>query len=197
MKSDKDFTCSMFQENLRAFVDNELPVNVKSVFLEHASKCPSCNLDMQTMVALKRGLANLPRFAVSHEFDFKMRSSIQREYENFRNPLYQVKLFFRENLGKVLAVPAFALIMVAGIVLFNTTTIQRIPQMLPYEVTSQLDSQESIELVPHDEEPFVEEVYYVMETVKPTDIERGLFLHESDGAVNAAHVNNDFTLISF
>ena len=152
---------------------------------------------MQDMVALKRGLTNLPCFPVSHEFDFRMKSSIQREYENFRNPLYPVKLFFGENLGKVLAVPAFALIIIAGVVFYNSTNIQQMPQVLPYEVTSQLDTQEGIELVPHDEEPFVEEVNYVLETVKPTDIERGLFLYESDGAINAAQVNNDLTLISY
>ena len=81
-------TCSTFKDNMRAFIDDELPVNIQSVFLKHSSECTSCNRDLRMMQNVKKALSNLERVSVSPEFDFRMKSSIRREYELLRNPFY-------------------------------------------------------------------------------------------------------------
>ena len=51
--------------------------------------------------------------------------------------------------------------------------------------------------VPENENSSVEEVNYVLEIIKPTDMERRVFLHEPDGTVQSIPINNDLTLVSF
>jgi len=195
--NENNFTCSMFRKNLRAFIDNELPVNIKSVFLEHASKCSSCNLDLNELQNLKKKLAYLKRFTLSPEFDFRMKSYIRREHEKLRNPLYSFKIFVYENFSKFIAVPACAALIIFGIVFYNNSNERQTVPVLNDIVSSAIDSQNGVELIPQNESSFVEEVNYVLETVKPSDVERGIFLNEPEGTVRSSINPNDLTLISF
>ena len=196
MKSDNEFNCTMFRDNLRAFIDDELAVNKKTIFIDHASNCQACNIELHEMQYVKRCLADLERVTASSEFDFRLKSGIRREYENLRNPLYSFKLFINENLAKFFAVPAFAVIVIVGMILYNNGNGLEKATLLPQEVTSRLDLWEGVDLIPLNEDSVVEEVKYVLETVKPGDVERGIFLPESEGVVRSAS-KNELTLISY
>lgn len=196
MKSDNEFNCTMFRDNLRAFIDDELAVNKETIFIGHASNCQACNIELHKMQYVKRCLANLERVTASSEFDFRLKSGIRREYENLRNPLYSFKLFINENLVKLFAVPAFAVIVLVGMILYNNGNGLEKATLLPQEVTSQLDLREGVDLVPLNEDSVVEEVKYVLETVKQGDVERGIFLPESEGTVHSAS-KDELTLISY
>ena len=195
--NENHFTCSMFRKNLRAFIDNELPVNIKTVFLEHASVCSSCNHYLLEMQSLKKELANLKHFSVSHEFDFRMRSCIRSEYEKLRNPLYSLKIFVYENFSKFIAVPACVALIIFGIVLYNDSNERQTAAVLNDIVSSAIDSHNGVELIPQNESSFVEEVNYVLETVKPSEVESGIFLNEPEGTVPTSPNPNELTLISF
>ena len=195
--NENTFACSMFRKNLRAFIDNELPVNIKSVFLEHASKCSSCNLVLNEQQNLKKELAHLKRFSVSPEFDFRMRSSIRREHEKLRYPLYSFKIFVYKKFSKFIAVPACALLIIFGMVLYNNSNERQTVPVLTDVLRSHIDSQNGVELIPQNESSFVEEVHYVLETVKPSDVEKGIFLDEPEGTVHTSINPNDLTLVSF
>jgi len=197
LKTANECTCSMFYENIRAFIDDELPINQKSVFLDHASKCTKCNRELLYMQYVKRELAALRRVTISPEFDFKMKSLIRREHENLRNPLYSLKLFMNENLGKFIAAPAFAILILVGIIFYNNSNSRETTPILPGVVTAQINAENGVELIPENENSSVEEVNYVLEIIKPTDMERRIFLHEPDGTVQSIPINNDLTLVSF
>ena len=186
----------MFQDNIRAFIDSELPVNKKSIFLEHASICRKCGHDLSIMQSIKQELSNIKPLTVSSEFDFRMRSSIRREYENQRNPFYSFTIFFRENANMFFVAPVFAIILVMSIILFNSNKGEITPS-LPAEVELQIDNRESVDLVSDQVNSRVEEVHYVLDTVKHTDVEKGIFTINVDGKVQPLPVNNNVTLISF
>lgn len=187
----------MFKENIRAFIDNELPVNQKSIFLDHDSRCYECNLELLGMQRVKKELTSLRRVTVSPGFDFIIKSLIQREHENLRNPLYSLKLFMSENLGKFIVVPAFAILIMMGMVFYNNSNNSQMTPVLPAVVTSLINAEKGVELIPENENSSVEEVNYVLETVKPTDMELRIFLHEPDGTVKSIPINNDLTLVNF
>jgi len=187
----------MFYENIRAFIDDELPINQKSVFLDHASKCTKCNLELLHMQYVKRELAALRHVTISPEFDFKMKSLIQREHENLRSPLYSLKLLMNENLGKFIAAPAFAILILVGMIFYYNSNSRETTPILPGVVTAQINAENGVELIPKNENSSVEEVNYVLEIIKPTDMERRVFLHEPDGTVQSIPINNDLTHVSF
>ena len=187
----------MFKKNIRAFIDDELPVNEQSVFLNHASECSSCDLELREMQKVKKILANLERVSVSPEFDFRMKSSLRHEYEYLRNPFYVAKIFFTENMFKLLMTPAVGMLIILCFVLYSNYNNSQMTPELPVEVISQIDSQNGIELVGDEGNSYVGEVNYVLETVKPLDIEQEIFLHEPDNTVHTVSMNNNLTFISF
>ena len=189
--------CSTFKENIRAFIDDELPVNIRSAFLKHSSECTSCNHELQMMQHVKKTLLNLKRVSVSPEFDFRMKSSIRREYELIRNPFYVFKVIIFENMYKFMMVPAVAVVVVASIIIYTNHAKLQMTPMLPVEVISQIDARDSFELGFEDENTDVDEVRYILETVKPLDGERGIFLNEPDYTIHTDSVNDNLTLVGF
>ena len=190
-------TCSIFKENIRAFIDDELPVNIQSAFLKHSSECASCNHELCMMQEVKKALANLEHVSVSPEFDFRMKSSIRREYELLRNPFYVFKIIIFENIKKFITVPAVAVLVIAGIFFYTNYGKNQMMPVLPVEVISQIDDRDSVELGFEDENADVDEVRYVLETVKPLDDERGIFLNEPDYTIHTDSVNENLTLVGF
>ena len=190
-------TCSMFKDNMRAFIDDELPVNIQSVFLKHSSECTSCNHELRMMQNVKKALSNLEHVSVSPEFDFRMKSSIRREYELLRNPFYVFKIIIFENIKKFITVPAVAVLVIAGIFFYTNYGKNQMMPVLPVEVISQIDDRDSVELGFEDENADVDEVRYVLETVKPLDDERGIFLNEPDYTIHTDSVNENLTLVGF
>ena len=149
------------------------------------------------MKSIKQELENTKHLTVSSEFDFRMRSSIRREQENLRNPFYSFKLFFSENANMFFVAPIFAIILVMSIIFYNNSDKGEITTTLPAEVKSQIDNRESVDLVSDQVNSRVEEVHYVLDTVKHTDAEKGIFTINVDGTVQTLPVNNNITLISF
>jgi len=188
--------CKTFHENLRAFIDNELPVNLYSAFIRHDSDCSACHRDLVSLQKIKNSLAGLRRLSLSPEFDFRMKSSIRREYELLRNPFYIFRLFFFDNLTKFIMVPAFALVLIIGAVLYLSYHDR---SGLPPGVVSYLESRESVVLGPDDERIDVDEVRYVLKSVKPFEFVRDE--RDSDSvrqdSDSSQPVDNSLTLISF
>ena len=56
---------------------------------------------------------------------------------------------------------------------------------------------DSVELGFEDKNADVDEVRYVLETVKPLDGERGIFLNEPDYTIHTDSVNDNLTLVGF
>ncbi len=190
-------TCSMFKDNLRAFIDEELPVNMQSVFLKHSYECTSCERDLRMMQNIKKDLSNLKRVSVSPEFDFRMKSSIRREYEFLRNPLYVFKIIILENINKFITVPAIAALLIAGTFYYTNHGNNKMMPVLPVEVISQIDNRESVTLDFEDKNDDVDEVRYVLETVKHLDGERGIFQNEPDYTIHTDSVNDNLTTVGF
>jgi len=171
-------TCSAFKENIRAYVDEELPVNIRSAFLEHASQCEICALELKEMQNVRKMIARLRRIMVSPEYDFRLKLSIRREYENLRNPFYVFKLFISENLFKLLALPAIGVAVALSVMSYNYIDRNEINHISSYEISTQINAQNGVELVSGNEDSSIGEEKYILETVKPLDVERGVFLND-------------------
>ena len=191
------FNCTMFKKNIRAFIDDELPVNEQSVFLNHASECHSCDIELLMMQKVKKILSNLERVSISPEFDFRMKSSLRREYERLRNPLHVAKIFITENMFKLIAAPAVGMLIILCVILYSNYNKSQIITELPVEVTSYIDAQKGIELIGDEDNSYVDEVNYILETVRPLDVEQEIFLNEPDNTVHTVSMNNNLTFISF
>jgi anti-sigma factor RsiW len=195
LKTDNAFNCSEFEEHLRAFIDDELPVNIQSAFIEHASACTKCARDLRGMKHTKQMLSNLPRVTVSPEFDFKMKLRIRREYQSARNPWYSARLVFRNNLSKFILIPAAAMVLVLTLAVYHSFTTNDAAPGNPAQVL--LDTGRGVELVMDENAPANEEVNYIMEKVTPSDIEQGIMTPVMTGSGNGAVGSQDITLISF
>ena len=196
MKSDIEFTCLLFKDNIRAFIDDELPINQKSNFLAHASHCTMCKKELHTMQKIKQELANFKPLTVSNEFDFRLKSRISRENALLRNPFYSFKLTLQDNAGKFLLMPAFIVVFLFSSMFYNNDTRRSLPG-LPIEVLSQIDAREGVDLISVPYNARIEEVNYVLEKVKSTDADKGIFLINPDGTVKSSETDNSITLISF
>jgi anti-sigma factor RsiW len=194
LKTDNAFSCSRFEEHLRAYIDDELPVNINSAFLAHADTCSGCARELREMQYTRKLLGMLPRRAVSPEFDFKMKLRIRQEYQRSQNPWYSVKVAFRENLSKFVVIPAAAAAMIAALAVYHTMTMPNALPVAPLQV--QLEGR-GVELVGDENASTNEEVNYVLEKVSPYDIQQGSFSPVMSGSGNDAAGSQDITLISF
>ncbi|MFC1490112.1 hypothetical protein ACFL6K_02755 [Candidatus Latescibacterota bacterium] len=192
--NENSFTCSHFKKNLRAFIDNELPLNIKTLFLEHVSQCKVCGRALSEMQNLKERLLKLERYSVTSEFDFRLKSSLRKEHEKKRLPIYSFPLFGENNISKLLAITAFAAVIFLGFVsIYNDDNSTGLPDLVRLHV----DSYDGVDIIPEVSDSSVEEVNFVLETVKPSDVEMGIFQENPDGSVNIPDKTNNMTLISY
>ena len=196
--NENSFTCSQFRKNLRAFIDNELPVNIKALFLEHVAKCPICNRALKEMQSLKKRLTSLDRISVTPEFDFRLKSSLRQEHEKKHSPGFSGRMLNFPNMSKFLMMTAGAAVIVAGFAfMYNNSDDAHISQALPEVVRTHVDSYEGVEMVPESDGSSIDEVNFVLETVKPSDVEKGIFQENPDGSVTIPEKTNNMTLISY
>ncbi len=196
MKTAYEMSCHQFKESIRAFIDQELPINEKSAFLNHAAICMECREELQSMQFVTTQLKRLKRITVSPEFDFRMKNSIRREHERLRNPFYSARIFFHENMLPFIAIPAVAASMIVGIFVYSNVN-GPIASDVPRSVMLQLDSREGVDLI-HDIEPTeVVDEQYVLDTVTPQDLQKGLFLIENESFVPINRETHDLTLVNF
>ncbi|MFC1538805.1 anti-sigma factor family protein [Candidatus Latescibacterota bacterium] len=188
------FTCSQFKMNLRAFIDNELPVNNKTLFLEHASKCPDCNTALKEMQSLKKMLFNLKRYSVTPEFDFRLKSSLRLAHERKYFSWNSLRFINYDNMSKLLAVSACAAAIVLGIMFINKGGNNQVTPGLPDIVETHVDSYNGVELIPDSNGFSIEEINFVLETIKPSDVEKGIFQENPDGSLS---IPENMTLISY
>ena len=126
-----------------------------------------------------------------------MKSSLRREYESLRNPLHVAKIFITENMFKFIAAPAVGMLIILCVILYSNYNKSQIITELPVEVTSYIDAQKGIELIGDENNSYVDEVNYILETVRPLDVEQKIFLNEPDNTVHTVSMNNNLTFISF
>ena len=188
-----EFTCSMFDDHLRAFIDDELPVNIRALFTDHASKCAACAKKLRDMENVCSQLAHLPRMTVTPEFDFAVKLCIRREHENLQKPLYSFMMAIRENSSRLIMIPAAAIVLIVAAVFYRNMPAVPVDAGLPAEVVMQLQNGTSVDLVPDAGSEVIDEVHYVLEKASPGDLERGLILSGRSGATSP----QDYLLISF
>ena len=187
------FNCSMFQKNVSAFIDNELDEVVKEKFIAHVAKCTGCSTLLTECTHFKKHLGKLIPVKVSPEFDFRLKARIRLENTRLYNPLYRSKLYIRDNWKMFLAVPAAAIIILIGVFshpdLFNYSNLTETIQ-----ITSRMNGKEPAS---PSEDSSEEIVYYVLESVKPKEIEKGIFLSEQNVSIQVTSTNPNIKLISF
>lgn len=196
MKTAYEMSCHQFKESIRAFIDQELPINEKSDFLNHAEQCTECGEELRSMQFVTTQLKRLKRITVSPEFDFRMRTSILREHERLRNPFYSARIFFRENMLPFIAIPAVAASLVVGVFVYSTVYSPLAPG-IPPSVVSQLELQDGVDLVPDAEPTDVVNEQYVLDMVTQQDLQKGLFLIENGSYVPVNRETTDLTLVNF
>lgn len=193
MNTANDFTCSMFHESLRAFIDDELPINIRSSFLAHAETCFQCGRELSSLQGLTQRLRKLTPVTVSPEFDFSMKLRLRREQQFMKRPLYQLTHAVRDNFRRLLLVPAAAAVLMVSVIYFSADPAVDAPHSLPPSVVQELESMDGVELTADTGEHEIDQVRYVLETVTQHDIERGLI---GTGETGTASLPS-FNLISF
>lgn len=196
--NENSFSCSQFRKNLQAFIDNELPVNIKSLFLEHVKKCPICMSALKEMQALKNRLSGLDRISVTPEFDFRLKSSLRQEHEKKHAPGYSARILNFPNMSKFLMLTAGAAVIVAGFAfMYSNSNDAQISPDLPDVVRTHVDSFEGVEMIPDTSGSSVGEVNFVLESVKPSEVEKGIFQENPDGSLTIPDKTENMTLISY
>jgi len=184
----------MFQENLRAFIDDELPVNIRTSFIEHSMLCPRCAEDLREQKFIRERLAKLQRITVSSEFDFAMKIRICREHEALKKPWYVLKCTILDNALRFLTIPAAAILIIVSVFFYRYNTPDTPVSSLPPDVARELNAEIGVELVTNPDDSQVEEVNYVLEKATTVDIERGIIMSGDTGGAMESQV---ITLISF
>jgi len=190
--NDDSFTCKDFREYIRAFLDNELSENIKTKFLNHRSQCTECSNTLEDTEKVVKVLSNLKTITTTPEFDFQLKARIRMEELRLRSPLYRTKLYFNENIRYFLAVPAAALIIFTAALFYSDNRNQE-------TMLTETDSQGGIALINEIERNADEIVYiyYVLDTVQPTDRELGIFLDNQESVKNQRSAVKPVNLISF
>jgi len=186
-------SCETFRSLLSAFVDGELTNPQKSLFLAHAESCIECNLSLSEFRQLKRMLKELKPATVSSSFDSRMRLLIERENALMQKPWHRIKLFLRDNAVAFVTVPAVAAL-IAAFVYFNADTLVGRDMSVAVEPQTQVVRQSEPAAVTYDSGDEV--VHYVLDSVKQSEAEVGIFLNEQQTSTVVAS-NSNFRLISF
>ena len=190
---DDVFTCLMFNQYLNEFIDDDLDEEIKRHFLSHAIVCKECNSNLKELKSLKNVLGNLTPVSVSSDFDNKLKDLIFLETARLKNPLYRFKLYINENIKGFLIIPAAALI-IFGI--FYSRTDMHFNQRIRPEITqNQVLTTDSI--IISSSEDYSEEIHYVLDKVKPSEVETGIFLNEHDTPIQTTSTVSNFSLTSF
>lgn len=186
------FTCKDFREYIRAHSDNELSGGIKAKFLDHMNRCNECHNILEDTGKVVNILSNLKKVTTTPEFDFQLKARIRMEDLRLRSPLYLAKLYFNENIRYFLAVPAVALIIFTAALFYSD-------YHNPGKMLSETDSQGGIALIDEIESNADEIVYiyYVLDTVQPTDHESGIFLENHQSVKNQQSAVKPVNLISF
>ena len=186
----------MFDDHLRAFIDDELPVNVRSLFIDHAEECARCAKKLRDMETVCAQLAGLSRVAVSPEFDFSMKLRIRRERVNLQKPWYPLLAAIREQYARLILLPAAAVLLAAGFTFYQNLPSGPMHMGLPQEVVQQLQRGVSVDLASDVEGEQVDEINYVLEKASPGEIEQGIMLTGRSRMKNRVS-QQDIMLISF
>ena len=175
-----------------SYIDGELPVNLVSSFLAHADKCLVCKKALNELLFLKKSLSGMRRANASPDFSFRVINAIRKEQRLMKNPLYLFRIFLRENYQKFVFVPVVGIILFGWITFNETGVNSKIAVSLKNiiaEVMQQDDSQPMNELG-------VEKVNYILESVSPMDVEKGIMVeypYVSNGQIS----NSQLTLVNF
>ncbi len=184
----------MFGESIGAFIDEELSEDEQELFLDHASKCTSCDVLLQDYKSLKLTMGRLKTVSVSDDFDSSMRHMIRMENRHMHDPLYRLKLYVEENWKTFALVPAAAAI-VFGLV-FLRPELHFIDDLRVKSAQTEQNAQDSPVLT-DDIDNENEVVRYVLDTVKKGEAENGIFLNEHNLMQQASTAGMNINVISF
>lgn len=190
--NEDSFNCKDFREQIRAFLDNELSGDIKTKFLNHRSQCTECDNTLKDTEKVVKILSNLKTITTTPEFNFQLKARIRKEELRLLSPLYRAKLYFNENIRHFLAVPAVALVIFTTALLYSD-------YHNPETMLTETDSQEGIAFINEIESnpDEIVYIYYVLDTVQPTDHELGIFLDNQQSVENQQSVFKPVNLISF
>ncbi|MFC1541459.1 hypothetical protein ACFL50_03305 [Candidatus Latescibacterota bacterium] len=100
-------------------------------------------------------------------------------------------------MSKLLAVSTCAAAIVLGIMFINKGDNNQVTPGLPDIVETHVDSYGGVELIPDNNDSSIEEINYVLETIKTSDVEKGIFQETPDGSLNITEKTNNMNLISY
>jgi len=168
--NEDSITCTRFKEQIRAYIDNELSDPVRKVFLAHAVICAVCRNDLECMEAVRRKLSGLAPVTCSPEFNFELRSRIRYEKSRMRNPLHRLRLYVQDNIRLFLTLPALAVVLIVAVTM---NLGDRAPVDVSADGMPSIDMTEGVELISgvEDNADEIVYVYYVLESVQPSDKE--------------------------
>jgi hypothetical protein len=192
--ANEDFTCSMFRETINDFIDDSMPEGARTGFLAHAIHCISCNKQLQESLRLKKILGGLASIAVSLNFDTRLKERIRKESILLQNPLYRFKLFTRDNIKTMMVVPAAAFVIFVAV--FSNIEIPFYRNNQP-EITQNISSNVINDGVSTFEDDAVEVVNYVLDSVKQSEAETGIFLNEQNTTLIMTPNEPDILLINY
>jgi len=186
------YSCGTFRKCISDFVDDELSGKAKSDFLSHSLICPACDRELKEIKRVKNLLANLAPVTVSSEFDFRLKASLMRENIRFGNPFYRFRLYIRDNLRTLVAVPAMAVVLMGGFLLYSGNPGDRTPGA-GFNRTTAVEKKDSpVRAFANAPD---EDVYYVLESIDPAEAGFGSIPQNASPAREvSAHA---ITLISF
>ena len=184
------FTCVTFHKTVQAYIDDELPELIAIDLLNHCVFCKDCHTLLNDMIHLKRRLSDLSPIVVSPAFDTRLKEQIFHEEIHLKSPWYRYTLFLQNNAKPVFAL-ASVILFITAMALWGSYRIKsgNIPSAI-VEIQNKLmpDLRENIG---------GESIYYILDSVKPSDVESGVFLHEFSSPNPDRVSNQQLRLVSF
>jgi hypothetical protein len=165
------FTCVTFQETIQEYVDDELSGETAIAFLNHSVMCESCHAKLHDMLRLKITLSTISPVTISSTFDSRLRERIYREEIRLQSPWYRFSLSLQANTRPLIAM-AFIIFFVTAMIFFARYSFN-------YQNVSSVVLELKNKFHPNVEEPIEHEtVNYILDSVKSSEVESGIFLHE-------------------
>lgn len=140
---------------------------------------------------------SLERVSVTPEFDFRLKSMLRKEHQKKRLPVLSKTILSFPDMSRVFMVTAAAAVLIAAFTFVYTAGDKTKQPALPDIVSTHLDSYEGVEMVPESIGASIEEINFVLDSVKKSDVEEGLFQENPDGSVTVPEETDNMMLISY
>jgi anti-sigma factor RsiW len=174
------------------YVDGDLSGKLRSDFLAHALNCPECERELKEIQHVRKLLANLTPATASSEFDFKLKSRLNRERTLLLSPFYRMRLYISDNIQAFITVPAVAMLLLAGFFFYPGNGLI---QNQSVRVTNQISPDKGAPAVQSFAGASDEDVYYVLDPLDSDKVGNGAAAQSASRP--RTRTNDTVTLISF